>query len=129
MIPPVGKSGPLTIRIRSSVAVSGSSIRRTTASQISPRLCGGMLVAMPTAIPLAPLTRRFGSSDGITDGSRTPRTVAEVGPEARIAHPPRLREAAERVVHRRITMRVVLAEDLADDGGALLIARPCGHPG
>ena len=28
----------------------------------SPRLCGGMLVAMPTAIPCAPLTSRFGKA-------------------------------------------------------------------
>ena len=34
------------------------SARRTT----SPRLWGGMLVAMPTAMPEAPLTRRFGKT-------------------------------------------------------------------
>ena len=38
------------------------------ASQISPRLCGGMLVAMPTAMPDEPLTSRFGSLAGSTDG-------------------------------------------------------------
>ena len=31
------------------------------ASITSPRLCGGMLVAMPTAMPPAPLTSRFGN--------------------------------------------------------------------
>ena len=35
----------------------------------SPRLCGGMLVAMPTAMPPAPLTSRFGKRAGRTDGS------------------------------------------------------------
>ena len=32
------------------------------ASITSPRLCGGMLVAMPTAMPPAPLTSRFGNA-------------------------------------------------------------------
>ncbi len=35
----------------------------------SPRLCGGILVAMPTAIPVPPLTRRFGNAAGKTVGS------------------------------------------------------------
>ena len=35
----------------------------------SPRLCGGMLVAMPTAMPPAPLTSRFGKRAGRTVGS------------------------------------------------------------
>ena len=35
----------------------------------SPRLCGGMFVAMPTAMPPAPLTRRFGYFAGSTLGS------------------------------------------------------------
>ena len=39
---------------------SGLSIRAIVASTISPRLWGGMLVAMPTAMPDAPLTSRFG---------------------------------------------------------------------
>ena len=33
------------------------------------RLCGGMLVAMPTAMPVAPLTSRFGMRAGSTTGS------------------------------------------------------------
>ena len=41
----------------------------------SPRLCGGMLVAMPTAMPPAPLTRRFGNFAGRTDGSRSRAVV------------------------------------------------------
>ena len=39
-----------------------------TASMASPRLCGGMLVAMPTAMPAEPLTKRFGKREGITEG-------------------------------------------------------------
>jgi hypothetical protein len=35
----------------------------------SPRLCGGMFVAIPTAMPLAPLTSRFGNRAGRTTGS------------------------------------------------------------
>ena len=38
-------------------------------SIISCGLCGGMLVAIPTAIPEEPLIRRFGTRVGITSGS------------------------------------------------------------
>ena len=33
------------------------------------KLCGGILVAIPTAIPEVPFTRRFGNLDGSTVGS------------------------------------------------------------
>ena len=69
MKPPVGKSGPFTIFRRSPIVVSGSSISATTALTISRMLCGGMFVAIPTAMPLDPLTSRFGSADGRTVGS------------------------------------------------------------
>ena len=39
------------------------------ASHTSRRLCGGMLVAMPTAMPADPLMRRFGILLGRTSGS------------------------------------------------------------
>ena len=67
--PPVGKSGPFTKCIRSSTVASGWSIRCTVASMISPRLCGGMFVAMPTAMPWLPLTSRLGNRAGSTVGS------------------------------------------------------------
>src|SRR6266699_1702551 len=51
MMPPVGKSGPRTIRERASVVASGLSIKWIMPLQTSRRLCGGILVAMPTAIP------------------------------------------------------------------------------
>jgi hypothetical protein len=66
MIAPVGKSGPLTCFIRSSTFAFGFSISVTTASMTSPRLCGGMFVAMPTAMPALPLTSRFGNRAGRT---------------------------------------------------------------
>ena len=69
MIEPVGKSGPLTCFIRSSTFESGLSISWTIASTISPSRCGGMFVAIPTAIPAEPLTSRFGNRDGSTVGS------------------------------------------------------------
>jgi hypothetical protein len=40
-----------------------------SAVQTSDRLCGGMLVAMPTAIPVAPFTSRLGMRAGSTTGS------------------------------------------------------------
>ena len=36
---------------------------------ISVKLCGGMFVAIPTAIPDEPLINKFGIFVGITDGS------------------------------------------------------------
>ena len=66
---PVGKSGPSTNCMRSSDVASGLSIRWTVASMTSRRLWGGMLVAIPTAIPPLPLTSRFGNRDGSAAGS------------------------------------------------------------
>ncbi len=65
----VGKSGALISAISSSTVASGLSITWIIPSTVSPRLCGGMLVAMPTAIPVEPLIRRFGRSAGRTEGS------------------------------------------------------------
>ena len=64
-----GKSGPGTTR---RTAFSRASRRlaalfdraRCTPSMTSPMLCGGMLVAMPTAMPAEPLTSRFGNVVG-----------------------------------------------------------------
>ncbi len=36
------------------------SIKAKVPSIISPKLCGGILVAIPTAIPPAPFTSKFG---------------------------------------------------------------------
>ena len=65
IVAPVGKSGPFTISRISSIVVSRCSsmvlsIILTTASTTSLRLWGGILVAIPTAIPEVPFTRRFG---------------------------------------------------------------------
>ena len=75
MMPPVGKSGPGTSSISSSIVRSGLSMSAIAASITSPRLWVGMLVAMPTAMPLAPLTRRFGKRAGSTAGSWRPAVV------------------------------------------------------
>ena len=69
IIPPVGKSGPGRHSIRSATSASGLSINRHIASTTSPRLWGGILVAIPTAIPDEPLTSRLGNLAGRTVGS------------------------------------------------------------
>ena len=69
MNPPVGKSGPCRILSSSAVVMSGLSMTATTASIASPMLCGGMFVARPTAMPLAPLTSRLGKRPGSILGS------------------------------------------------------------
>ena len=72
--PPVGKSGPLIIFKKSLGFASLFAIANLTASVTSRKLYGGMLVAIATAIPSAPLTKRFGNLAGRTFGS-------EVSPE------------------------------------------------
>ena len=74
ILPPVGKSGPLTISSSSSMSVSRSastslSMIFTTAAITSRKLCGGIFVAIPTAIPVVPFTNRFGKRAGNTTGS------------------------------------------------------------
>ena len=71
MMPADGKSGPGTSSINSSTVGLGRRffITSSIAAAISPRLCVGMLVAMPTAIPLVPLTNRLGSRPGMQIGS------------------------------------------------------------
>ena len=69
MMPAVGKSGAGTISISSSIVASGLRSMCRQASTTSFRLCGGMLVAMPTAMPPEPLTSRLGSRLGRTSGS------------------------------------------------------------
>ena len=69
MMPPVGKSGPLTHFNSDFDFASGLSIRCSAASHSSATLCGGIEVAMPTAMPCAPLASRFGKPPGITTGS------------------------------------------------------------
>ena len=69
IVPPVGKSGPGICFINSFNLISLFSIRANVPFIISPKLCGGMLVAIPTAIPPAPLTNKLGYWAGNTTGS------------------------------------------------------------
>ena len=69
IVPAVGKSGPLMWRISPSTSIVGSSMYAIVALITSRRLWGGMLVAIPTAIPEPPLTSRFGKRDGSASGS------------------------------------------------------------
>ncbi len=70
---PVGKSGPRTFSSSASSSSSRDALglrsAHCTPSATSPRLCGGMLVAIPTAIPAEPLTSRLGNRLGSSSGS------------------------------------------------------------
>ena len=55
--------------IISSVVILGLSITAQQASIHSPKLCVGMFVARPTAIPVAPFTSKFGYLPGNVFGS------------------------------------------------------------
>jgi hypothetical protein len=54
---------------RVSSSASGFASAHCTPATTSRRLCGGMLVAIPTAIPELPFTSRFGNLLGNTSGS------------------------------------------------------------
>ena len=69
MMPPVGKSGPCTIETMRSNFVLGCLMSWIVASTSSRRLCGGMWVAMPTAMPFEPFTSRFGAAAARYSGS------------------------------------------------------------
>ena len=73
--PPVGRSGPWMWRSSSSTEGRAAPVERPAiqarAESSSPALCGGMLVAMPTAMPDAPLASRFGNAAGSTTGSES----------------------------------------------------------
>ncbi|MNV28155.1 hypothetical protein D3C71_1193370 [compost metagenome] len=55
--------------INSGTSISRLSIKAIVPSITSDRLCGAIFVAIPTAIPEAPFTRRFGIRVGRTVGS------------------------------------------------------------
>lgn len=76
---PVGKSGPGTCCISCATVMSGSAIRASNASTTSTRLCGGIRVAMPTAMPAAPLTSSAGTLEGSIVGSFCRAGLAEPG--------------------------------------------------
>ena len=63
------KSGPGIIFIISFKVILLSSIYAQQPSITSPKLWVGMLVASPTAMPVAPLTKRFGNLPGRISGS------------------------------------------------------------
>ena len=70
---PVGKSGPgmrsSSAACSSASVASGWRSAQSTPSATSRRLCGGMFVAMPTAMPDEPFSSRSGIRAGSTDGS------------------------------------------------------------
>ena len=69
IVPPVGKSGPGNTSIISAKEIEGLSINKFKASDTSDKLCGAIFVAIPTAIPEEPFTKRPGKSPGRTEGS------------------------------------------------------------
>ena len=73
IVAPVGKSGPLircvTAAASSSGPASGFASAQRAASATSRRLCGGIFVAMPTAMPSEPFASSAGNRAGSTTGS------------------------------------------------------------
>ena len=83
MMPLVGKSGPVMCSMRSNKPASGLSSTQMQALMTSVRLCGGMFVAMPTAMPFEPFTKRFGKRLGSTFGSL--RVSSKFGSQATVS--------------------------------------------
>ena len=71
IIPAVGKSGPGTKFMSSSIVKSGLAINPSVASKISVKLWGGIFVAIPTAIPEEPLISKLGIRVGNTTGANS----------------------------------------------------------
>ena len=69
IVAPVGKSGPFMYCINSSLVISGLSIIASIPFTTSVKLCGGIFVAIPTAIPDDPLSNKAGNLVGNTLGS------------------------------------------------------------
>ena len=85
--PPVGKSGPgKNFIISLKLACSGSKCSLNSQHKtftISLRLCGGILVAIPTAMPVLPLTNKFGKIDGSDKGSF--KLSSKFGPQSTVS--------------------------------------------
>ena len=69
--------------MRSESVHAGLSSTHTQALMTSVRLWGGMLVAMPTAMPEEPLTSRFGNFEGSTRGSL--RVSSKLGSQSTVS--------------------------------------------
>ena len=68
--PPVGKSGPCKFLNNCEIFAFGFFIKIFKHKNSSFILCGGILVAIPTAMPIAPLTNILGNCAGKTVGSK-----------------------------------------------------------
>src|SRR5690349_5131024 len=131
---PVGKSGPGSFLMSCPSVASGCLISSIVASITSERLCGGMLVAMPTAMPderavvvRRPVDRLLVDvvAQQLGREAREPhlgvahrrgvvavdRAEVALPVDERIAQREVLRHADDRVVHGALAVRVVLAED------------------
>ena len=83
IIPAVGKSGPFMCPINSSVVILSFSINAIKPFIISTRLCGGIFVAIPTAIPSDPFTKSVGTVVGNTVGSFN--VSSKLGPHSTVS--------------------------------------------
>lgn len=73
---PVGKSGAGMCAMSCRTVIAGSAMSARKPATTSLKLCGGMFVAMPTAIPEDPLTSRWGTLAGSTDGSSCTKHIS-----------------------------------------------------
>ena len=119
-----GSPAPARTSAACGCARSGVSIRCSAASHSSAALCGGIEVAMPTAMPCAPLASRLGKAAGSTTGSSSLAVVGRaeidrvlvdaVEQQARDLGQPRLGVAHGRRRYRRRYCRNCPARRPAD---------------
>ncbi|MDF5994860.1 hypothetical protein P4200_10215 [Pseudomonas aeruginosa] len=77
----------------SATVAPGWSSRRTQADATSRRLCGGTSMAMPTAMPVVPLSSRLGRRAGSTAGSS--RVPSKFGTQSTVPWPSSLSSTSE----------------------------------
>ena len=79
----------------------------TTAAMTSRRLCGGIFVAIPTAIPFVPFTSRFGKRAGSTVGSFS--VSSKFGTKSTVSFPMSASISIEILLRRASVYRIAAA--------------------
>ena len=120
MMPPVGKSGAeMWLSINSSMVMSGLSMVAMMPLTTSVRLWGIILVAIPTAIPVAPLINKLGIRVGRTVGSSSESSKLGAKSTVSFSISPRMKSLMRR--RRASVYRIA-----AGPSPSMLPKLPCG---
>src|SRR3989304_1176082 len=98
--------------ISSSTVISGLAMRATRAASTSPRVWGGVGGALAPAV----LGARRGGARAAPPGAEVPLPVHQRVPQREVLDHPH-----ERIIDRGVSVGVVLADDVPDDAGGVLV--------